>query len=379
MNGDSFATCSAPACPDCRRRSWLLGALSPLLDYHRRDTARLAELLALPTDELIDALAGSRRDQLRRDVNRLSVDPPERSPGGGELCGHDHQWPSRLDLRMPGMLWLSSPLTRFKHLLAAPTVAILGGSRASPYGVEMAEGMARGLAASGVSIVAGLADAIARAAHSGALEAAAGSIAVAGDGLGAIRPGDAEQLASRVASRGCVVSALPCGESGRRWGAAAAMLGVSGLADVTLVIEAEAGEPGFSIARSALSLGRPVAGVPGPITSRLSGGPHALIIKGATLIRDAADVLELLYECRPGEPRPMQSPPPRRALDELQESILGRVGAGEDTPEQLSRGSADAGAVLAALGVLEAIGALRRLPDGRYQARGPALRSGRSD
>jgi hypothetical protein len=53
------------ACEYCRRRSWLLAELSGPLDYCARDRTRLLKLLALGDDELIDAVAGRRRADLR--------------------------------------------------------------------------------------------------------------------------------------------------------------------------------------------------------------------------------------------------------------------------------------------------------------------------
>jgi DNA processing protein len=47
-------------------------------------------------------------------------------------------------------------------------------------------------------------------------------------------------------------------------------------------------------ARLASQSGRRVGAVPGPITSGASAGPNSLLAEGATLVRDAADVLEAL-------------------------------------------------------------------------------------
>jgi DNA processing protein len=285
---------------------------------------------------------------------------------------HDPDWPSGLIGATPRMLWLSSPRTVFNRLCRSPRVAILGGRAASPYGIEMAGALARGLAAAGVTVVAGLGGALGRAAHAGAEEVQAGSLAVAGDGLAGIRPAAAARMASAVARRGCVVSQLSGPVNGRGWGVAAAEATVASLGDVAIVLESEASGSVANLARSAMSSGRVVGAIPGPITSRLSAGPHTLILEGATLIRDAGDVLELLYASRPGEARCGRST--RRTLKGFDRTVLERVGAGEDTPERLVRGRRNAGSVLAALGRLELAGALRRLPDGRYQAREAAPR-----
>jgi DNA processing protein len=194
------------ACAACRGRSWLLGDLSALLDYHRGDPLRLAELLSLTDEELIDALAGKRREELKRNLRQAPAPNAGDLAGGGDLCVHARTWPARLQARStPRMLWLSGSPAIFSTLTGAPTVALLGGTDASPYGAEMAAGLARGLTAAGVTVISGLAGGLSRAAHLGALEVEGASLAVAGSGLGQIRPAGADRVARAIRRRGCVV------------------------------------------------------------------------------------------------------------------------------------------------------------------------------
>jgi len=360
------------ACAECLRRSWLLGELSPLLDYHRGDPARLTELLELDDNALIDATAGSRRGALKQALNGPPTDQGVGVDGARTICSHHPDWPAGLPASDSSMLWLSSSSIVFSRLVRSPRVAILGGRNASPYGIEMAAGLSRGLAAAGVTVVAGLGGELARAAHGGALELQTGTLAVASDGLRRIRPAAAARTGKAVARRGCLVSRLMPDASGRGWGLPAAEATVAALGDVAILIESDGPDAAFSSARAALSSGRPLGCIPGPITSHLSAGPHTLILEGAQLIRDARDVLELLYASRHEVvPDVGATGPPATGFDLR---ILERVGAGEDTAERLLRGPAGTGSVLAALGRLELAGALRRLPDGRYQARAPARR-----
>src|ERR1700677_1207436 len=53
------------ACRDCVRRSWLLGKLGARLDYRSREESRLLELLELEDEQLIEAIAGRRRSELK--------------------------------------------------------------------------------------------------------------------------------------------------------------------------------------------------------------------------------------------------------------------------------------------------------------------------
>jgi DNA processing protein len=343
-----------------------------VLDYHRGDLQRLTALLALGEEELIGALGGRRRSELTRAVGAFSAAGPEGSSGRsvGSVCRHNERWPERLgDGDPPAMLWLGTPASRLEHLLDGPTVALLGGRDPSPYGAAMATGLARGLAAAGVTILGPLEGRLAAAIHGGTLAAGGRSLAVAGNGLARIRPASADRLAREVSRRGCVLSELPRQATGRGWGAGAALRTVVGLADLIVYVEAQSNPRDLHGAVTAAALGRPVAALPGLATSTLSDGPHSLIRRGATLVRDAGEVLEALYEGGPDDLGSRTKRTARPPLAPALQSILVRVGAGEDSPERLARGAEDPGAVMAALGELEAAGLIERLPGGRYLAR----------
>ena len=53
-------------CAECRRRSWLLGALNGRLEYVGRSSIRLAGLLELSDERLIEAVGGSESERLRK-------------------------------------------------------------------------------------------------------------------------------------------------------------------------------------------------------------------------------------------------------------------------------------------------------------------------
>jgi DNA processing protein len=371
------------ACVACLRRSWLLAQLSGPLECCARDRARLDEVLALGDDELLAALAGRRAAELRARYERFPVGGRcdagalVCAPGVHSSCRHRRGYPRSLaGAPAPPMLYVAGRAARLAELAAAPTVSILGSRAASDYGLEIARSLARGLAASGVCVVAGLADGVALAAHMGALEASGRQVAVAGGGLSVSCPARMRACYERLLARGCAVSELPGDCDGRRWGGLASERILAALGQVAVLVEADDRPAELAAARIAQALGRALAAVPGRVSSPLSRGPHALLRHGASLVRGAGDVLELLYasagpthadaargECRPAHPYAGLEPRLRTTLE--------LVGAGCDTPGGLARAGADAGDALLALSELELMGLLARGDGGRYLPRDP--------
>lgn len=365
------------ACGDCLRRSWLLAIVSARLAYQARDRRRLLALLALGDEELIQAVGGTRRRELRERHARFTQEDLHWSAGVQAICRHHPGYPRGLGLagdRAPRMLFLAGAPRRLEELGAAPTVAIVGSRRATDYGMEMARSLARGLAASGVTVAGGLSDGIAVSAQEGALEAEGRTLTVIDGGLDVACPARRRALYRRLRATSCVVAEQPCGCETRRWCYTARERIVAGLAQLTIVVEADV-DPGELLgAYVAKALGRAVAAVPGRVTSPLSRGTHALLMAGAPLVRGPGDVLELLYNGNPPRrqdsttsktnraPRPTELEPRLKATLEL-------VGIGKDTPAKLTADSADAGETLLALSELELMGLLSRGDGGRYVPR----------
>jgi len=117
------------------------------------------------------------------------------------------------------------------------------------------------------------------------------------------------------------------------------------------------------------------------ITNPLADGPHGLLSQGARLIAEPAQILDLLHEA--GAPARVRATPPEivaaAAAPAHLRRVLELVGAGIDTPERLATALQHHGlrdGVMAALGELEAIGALARSPSGRWVRRDPARQRG---
>ncbi len=360
------------------RRAWLLSALSGPLEFCARDRGRLLDLLALPDPELLEAVAGRRTAELRVRYERFDPVEPVGNPHAQAICKHDRDYPSALSSpAAPHMLEVLGSADRFAALTSAPVVAILGTRTASDYGMAMARSLARGLAASGVSVAASLTDGIGHAAHAGCLDTRGASIAVMGGGLGVACPAGRLSLYERLPRDGCAVSELPWDCGGRRWGQLASERTVVGLAELTVVVEADETTADLAGARIAQGLGRRVAAVPGRVTSPLSRGTHGLLIDGASLVRTAHDVLDLLHtdsaqllptDTTAGRPAEARAP---TGLDVRLRTTLERVGMGCDTPDKLARVGGNWEEALLSLSELELMGLLVRGDGGRYVPRDP--------
>jgi DNA processing protein len=359
------------ACQSCLRRSWLVSELSAPLDYQCRDRGRFLSLLELSDEDLVRAIGGRRRDALTRAHAQFEEQrvPPVR--GVEMVCRHDPSYPPSLnDPGAPWMLNVAGGVERLRLLARAPTVAIVGSSRATDYGMEMAKSLARGLAASGVTVTSGLSDGIAVGALAGALEVGAGTITVMSGGLDVACPVRRRSLYRRATRAGCGLAEAPCGCRPRRWTQAASERILARLAQLTVVVEAHEDSRELAGAETARALGRTVAAVPGRVTSRASGGTHALLMSGAPLVRGPADALELLYGADmqpPGGPAD-----PWSGLESRLRETLEQVGAGRDTPAKLTNAGEDTGETLLALSELELLGLLTRGDGGRYVPRNGA-------
>jgi DNA processing protein len=213
-----------------------------------------------------------------------------RAAGAFLLRADDPCYPARLsDLPdAPPLLWcMGDPA-----LLSRPMVALVGARNASSIGLRMARRLAEGLGAAGAVVVSGLARGIDAAAHAAAL--GPGTIAVMAGGVDAVYPPENADLAAAIAAQGLRLSERPPGAEARARDFPARNRIVAGLTLGVVVVEAAARSGSLLTARDALDLGGEVMAVPGHPVDPRAGGCNQLIREGATLVRDAEDVLAAL-------------------------------------------------------------------------------------
>ncbi len=174
------------------------------------------------------------------------------------------------------------------------SAAIVGTRRATPYGKAVARELAAGLAASGLTIVSGMARGIDGIAHQAAIEAGGRTLAVLGSGLDHIYPPEHRKLAQSIARSGAVISDYPLGTRPEGANFPPRNRIIAGLALATIVVQAGSSSGALITSDFALEEGRDVFAVPGRIYDRGSQGTNRLIQAGAFPVTSVDDVLEVL-------------------------------------------------------------------------------------
>ena len=188
------------------------------------------------------------------------------------------------------------------ELLAASSLAVVGSRNPTPQGRENARAFARHLSDAGLTVVSGLAIGIDAAAHEGALQGAASTIAVVGTGIDRVYPKRHLELAHRIARDGLVLTEYPLGTPPLAGNFPARNRLIAGLARGTLVVEAALPSGSLITARLATEAGRDVFAIPGSIHSPLSRVCHSLFKQGAKLVETANDILDELHWAAPRIP-----------------------------------------------------------------------------
>ncbi len=249
-------------------------------------------------------------------------------------------------------------------LLARRAVGIVGSRNHSAYGAEAARILAGGVARAGAVVASGMARGIDAIAHGAALDAGGTSVGVLGNGFGVIYPAANRALYERMIARGCLITELSPGERPHAGAFPQRNRLISGLAGVTVIVEAAPGSGALITADCALDQGRAVLAVPGPITSPTSLGCNKLIQQGAKPALGAGDILEELGlpgAADPAAPEPARTPP--ADLTPLERALWEALGGEPKHVDALvAAARVETAAVLTALTDLEMRGVVQQRP-----------------
>ncbi len=265
----------------------------------------------------------------------------------------------------PPMLWAIGDPTILKRRM----IAMVGARNCSSLGARMARALATDLGKQEFVVVSGLARGIDTSAHLAAL--ATGTVAVMAGGVDVIYPAENTDLARNIAETGLRLSEQPMGTTPQARHFPRRNRIISGLAQAVVVVEAAAKSGSLITARDALDQGREVLAVPGHPFDARAAACNLLIRDGATLVRNAEDVMAALpiqqpafvaQDALPLEPAKESAGPTPQALHE---AILTRLGPSPIAEDQLIRDiAASAGEIGPVLVDLELDGKIQRQPGG---------------
>jgi len=150
-------------------------------------------------------------------------------------------------------------------------MGIVGSRRMTSYGQKVIEKIVPGLVAQGWTIVSGFMYGVDQAAHTAALENGGKTIAILGWGINyePVQPRSGELIISEWETQEPALWTFPFRNRI-----------VAALSQEVIVVEAASKSGSLITANMALSLGRRVWAVPGPLTSKVSQGTNQLIADG---------------------------------------------------------------------------------------------------
>jgi DNA processing protein len=178
------------------------------------------------------------------------------------------------------------------NLLDRQAVAIVGARNASAAACRFARGLAHDLGQRDLVVVSGLARGIDSAAHDGALDT--GTIGVIAGGIDVFYPPENEERQKALYERGLVLAEMPPGTEPRARHFPYRNRIIAGMSSGTVVVEAAPRSGSLITARLAAEAGREVLAVPGSPLDPRAQGCNQLIRDGATLVQNAADVVEAI-------------------------------------------------------------------------------------
>ncbi|MEN9842344.1 MAG: protecting protein DprA [Pseudomonadota bacterium] len=266
----------------------LLGMFGPPEQLWRQSDAHLRQVLSHKQLQSLRQLPDEWALRCTQLAQWLAVDARR-----GICTLADAQYPAELleQADPPLLLYWQGNVDLLRH---PHRLSVVGSRHPTHQGAGNARDFARTLGQTGFCIVSGLALGVDGAAHEGALEANAPTIAVVGTGLDRVYPAVHKDLAHRIAASGLLISEFSLGTPPTPGNFPKRNRMIAGLSQGTLVVEATLASGSLITARMAADFGREVFAIPGSIHAPQAKGCHALIREGAQLVETAQHILEEL-------------------------------------------------------------------------------------
>ncbi len=369
---DAWIAWSGIAEPPDIAAGWLIGQLGAheALAWVRKaetDPVGATHDLAPHADPpLVDAVIGavSRWSPRLGAIDAVEIRRRTIASGARVVTREDRDWPQCL-----GDLAFAEPFALYVRgsgdlsALMSRCIAVVGSRSSTAYGDYVASSFAAEVSDAGWTVISGGAYGIDAAAHRAAIASGAATIAVMAGGIDRLYPVGNGDLLERACRSGAVFAEVPPGFAPHR----ARFLSRNRLiatAGVTVVVEAAARSGALNTARHALELGRPLAAVPGPVTSPSSAGCHGLIRDSqAVLVTTGADAIDLAtpigeYAVETG----IRGTSGMEFADPRHRRVFDAIGSRGSLPSAIAReAGVGMGEVAAALGRLELDGLVNRV------------------
>ncbi|MDO4785538.1 MAG: DNA-processing protein DprA [Fretibacterium sp.] len=347
-----------------------LSAFEALRDRYGSDALETGGEALLGRLELRPAVR-ARLEELLRDRDWADRELERTEAAGARFLTIDDQgYPPRLkDLPQPPIgLYVRGAF----DFAPAPSVAVVGTRKCSPYAKSVGEALGRALARSGYLVVSGGARGVDAAGHSGCLAENGRTVAILGTAVNRVYPSEHRDLFARIAERGALVSEYPMDTGGDPWRFPERNRIIVGMAGRVVVVESPEDGGAMITARLALDIGREVWCVPGRITETVSKGTNRLLRDGAEPLIDVEEFVQnisgrygqLMLDL--GESAPNAAP--ELSTDEkIVLALLQRQG-GRTTDELMAESGLDLATLQGCLMTLSAAGLAVPAGPGRYSA-----------
>ena len=216
------------------------------------------------------------------------------------LTWRDAVYPTRLKAIAdpPVILYYKGTLPEFDGL---PVIAVVGTRHATAYGLTIAKRIGSQIAACGGIVVSGMAYGIDGMAMAAALTENMPVVGVLGCGVDIVYPLSNRALFADTLRQGCLISEFPPGTPPAKWNFPRRNRIISGLSCGVLVVEAPEKSGALITARQAADQGRDVFVVPGNIDVATCKGSNALLRDGGIPISSGWDILSEYAALFPGK------------------------------------------------------------------------------